>query len=795
MLIVFFSIIDSLKEMITREQKDRQAARAMGLAEVLELEDRPEEQYQCAVCKAFCYLSQITCPCTTKVVCVEHFDLLCERPRSHLSLRKRFSDDELVDLLAKVSERAHIPNAWLSKYNKSLMEVRPSLRSLRALLAEGDRINFPLKGLSHLRRYVARANEWVDAANSFTVRKQSRKRVKRGRGRPSLASQAEQVLDEVAEKPDRTLEELYALLEEVETFGFECPEIDLLRGLARSAEKMKNKAGELLAAATSNKDRDEFISQCKSLLIDGSSLNVQIDELSEVEKIVDREQLISDLEEKLESTLTLSDAKQLLERCRTCYLDSTNEHFRTLEGKVNSGEDWESRAKAILATQVKTIGELEEFSNVQPDVPVDPTLLDRLSSARAKAKDFEKQANAWIRPESPTLPRAQDVLRLVSRAEKDYSIDAIDRLKDLATIALDIESRAEHALKLRYRFDSDEEKGEDTFAVMQKWLRYANDNLNIFSIPAIRKLGDQLDAHNKWLRSLPWWNEEQQRSEGVDVLRDVLASTNQQDDNPPNDMYMTCICDRPVYPPPPGQSSDAVQCDHCFARFHGVCARNGGSCPFCDHHHWNGEISKKRHWHFCFLPRHLETAPEISRHYSQEYKNLQVIVHRVDRLVSVIGQFLTLTSQTPNQHPDYIVHVRHYMRKLYRMQFPISPNPDVSFGLDLAGLHRILAARPPTVRPKKKRRSRFTFGQDIDNDWADGTRCICRGRTPYLLHYRAVSCENCLSRYHATCVFYPQQEARPFLCPLCCLRKAKSYAYAEIRVTNIGKADILCYSF
>lgn len=255
--------------------------------------------------------------------------------------------------------------------------------------------------------------------------------------------------------------------------------------------------------------------------------------------------------------------------------------------------------------------------------------------------------------------------------------------------------------------------------------------------------------------------------------------------SPPSDEYFTCICTEPVRPPPPGVVSDAVQCDHCFARFHGVCAKNGGSCPFCDHTHWNGTIHKERSWHFCYLPPVLINAPEITKNYSEEWKQLEIIVHRIDRLSAVIGQFLAFTSQLTNQRPEYIHQVRHYMRKLFRIQFAVSPNPDVSFGLDLAGLHRILAGRPALARARKRRRPRFTFGQDIDKDWADGTRCICRGRTPYLLNYPTVECESCNKFYHAGCVFFPFDPTSPnkkFACPLCCLRKNRTYLYSEVRV-------------
>src|SRR5882762_7849941 len=141
--------------MTDREMQDRRAAREAKMSEVLEEEDRTEDQYQCTVCKVFCYLSQVTCKCTSKVVCVEHAALLCDCSMDQRVLRRRFSDQMLIENQEKIAERAVVPSVWQSKLNKTLAEAgRPQLRTLRALLAEGDRINYPLPELNAIRRCV-----------------------------------------------------------------------------------------------------------------------------------------------------------------------------------------------------------------------------------------------------------------------------------------------------------------------------------------------------------------------------------------------------------------------------------------------------------------------------------------------------------------------------------------------------------------------------------------------------------------------------------------------------------------
>ncbi|KAG6373774.1 PLU-1-like protein-domain-containing protein [Boletus reticuloceps] len=724
----------SLREMTERELGSRQVARTIGMVERLEEEDRPEDQYQCVYCKVFCYLSQVNCHCKSEHV-----------------LRLRLSDVDLQEILAKVADRAAIPVTWKAKLQKVLTESDvPSLRSLRAILAEGERISHYLPDGSMLPTHSSSANKVANVPVVHVVDLHITKF-----NSPAFDDR------DPGDRPDRSLEDLYALLKEVQILGFDTPEIGQLRGLVEKSEEIQRKAVALLKDGGSLGGRDTFINDCERLLMEASSVNVHLEEIFEVEKIVSREQLLKELEEKVdENTTTLEDVRSLLTRARSCNLGEDNKFVEILQSRQFAGDEWGERARQVLDQPYKTVEELDEFFEMDPTVPVDVTIYDRLLSARNKAKDFEKQAKRGY----------YRIVRVRSR-----SIPAIRDLKQTAEFALDLENRCEAILRNRYQHRDE----TDIFDMMKKWRTYAREHLLMFTLPIFERLDAQLALHEKWLEDLPWYCPQHGCAHGQGILEDVIESTRPEDDLPPNDEYFTCICTAPVRPPPPGSQSDAVQCDHCFARFHGVCAANGGSCPFCDHHHWNGAIHKERSWHFCFLPQILLSAPDITKNYSDAWKQLEIIVHRVDRLSS---------------RPEYIPQVRHYMRKLYKIQFAISPSREVSFGLDLAGLHRILAGQPAPVRVRKRRRPRFTFGQDIDNDWLDGTRCICRGRTPYLLNYPTVECELCNKKYHAGCVFFPvdaamgQHQSR-FMCPLCCLRKNRPYIYSEVRVKHIDNQE------
>ena len=789
---------DSLQEMTDREMDARTRARALQMGEALEETDRTsDDQYQCVVCKVFCYLSQITCTCTQKVVCIDHIHELCKCAVSTRCLRKRFSDTELQDIQAKVSERAAVPGLWRNKLTKLLDDTPcPPLKALRALFAEGERIEHHLNELDNLRKCVTRANQWLESANNIIIRKPTRKRTRKSRGRPSTSTPENGVNsdlgEEIIDRPDRSLQDLYALMGEVDHLGFDAPEILQLKAVAEEAEETRKKARAVLDNPPP-RPNEAYLEECRRLIRHSATLNVLVDEIVEVEKIILREELVRELQDELsDETLSLEDIRQFVARAQACNLSMENPNMQRLEALHRAGTAWENNAKKVLEKQQRTLEDLEEF--VKPrrsGVPVDPALLNRLVELRHRGKEYERQAKIWLHDRNAEKPRALDVAMMVRDASKDFNIVAIGDLKRMVDFAMDLEYRCEAVLKGVYQTQDE----PDLFQTMLQWRKYAKDHLTMFMLPQFELLDKQLAAHYRWIEKLPWYCRQHQDTHGQTTLDDVVESTRPEDDLPPNDEYFTCICTTPVRPPAAGQVSDAVQCDHCFARFHGLCAANGGSCPFCDHHHWNGTIHKERSWHFCYLPPLLMSAPDVSKYFSEDWKQLELIVHRVDRLSSVIGQFLSFLNQPVNQRAEYIPQVRHYMRKLYKIQFIVAPNADVSFGLELASLHRVLAGQPAPVRTKKRRRPKFTFGQDMDKDWLDRTRCICRGRTHYLLNYPTVECEMCGKTYHGGCVFFPAEAGtlNRFMCPLCCVRKNRVYPYSEVRVKHVGECYFRCH--
>ncbi|KAG5220419.1 jumonji superfamily protein [Salix suchowensis] len=481
--------------MIDREMTDRRRARARNFGESLEEEDRPEDQYQCAVCKMFCYLSQVTCPCTTKVVCVEHADLLCERGTHHVILRKRFSDPDLLAIQTKVAERAKIPAAW-----RLLTEnACPPLRSLRALLSEGDRINIYLPEIASLRKCVNRANEWVEAASAMLA-----KNPESVRASPELAAQVKPA--KMMTRPWTSSSTQSPILTAYSTrFSTSALIVPKLRPpvYANTADRLSRKAAYLVninkSADRGGLSLEEFLAQCKDVLSEGTAFNVVLPMMVEVERIVNREQLAQELQDKVDDqheSMSMEEVRHLIARAESCSLPTDNSTMSLLISRERAGNLWEDRAKALLAQPIKTVEELERLAAPDDMIPLNPPILDRLKAARAKALDYEKQANAWLKlePDAPR-PRVQDVMRLVDRAEKDFSIQAIKDLKRTVEIAMDLEARCEQVLKGKYLPREKEEsrvgttvEKEDVFEAINQWQTYAREHLSISFFPTVTSL-------------------------------------------------------------------------------------------------------------------------------------------------------------------------------------------------------------------------------------------------------------------------------------------------------------------
>ncbi|KDQ08859.1 hypothetical protein BOTBODRAFT_148481 [Botryobasidium botryosum FD-172 SS1] len=806
---------DSLKEMTDRELNGRRLLRdqVADLTEKLDEQDRPEDQYQCTVCKVFCYLSQVTCACTTSVACLEHAQSLCSCDMSKRRLVMRFSDKQLLSILNKVVERSLVPANWQQKL-RTLLEgnPRPPFRALRDIVEEGEQIGVELPELPDLRRFVDRAGEWIQSAAPIA---KEQKMVTRKRGRKSQQAPSETPEQRALEY---SLDDVNSLLDQVEMLGFESSEISFLREALVQVENLQATIQDFLRREEQNVDIRESEAQLHLAV----SMNLSFPGLTDFHKLNDRLHLVEELGKVDDHALTLDDVHRLLARAQLCELSPEHEYVKELQRMASDGEKWKAQVTDLLDQPAFDIRLLNSLASPPPKVPLVKRLLTKVDQHRLHAMETEKQAKrilSWPEKNGERIS-IEDAQRMVSRAKADYIIPAIDGLLILANRAVVYERKYAAILNGSFPIDPNVSFMEE----LRVWRTDVLQTLPMIMMPLFDKVNRQLDLHEKWLASLPWHATTVPAMRMEKILEDVAFCTRPEEDLPPVDPRCTCICTEPVVVRAGGP--EAVQCDHCNARFHAACIDT--SCPFCDHHHWNGAVPKPRKFSLEDLAILARRAPDLTRQYSATWRNLNGIVHLCTKLGNDCDAFMTRVNMDPAAMSaslaasTTLAQLRHFMRKLYRIQFLIKSRPDLPpFGLSFAHLHRMLsgqlksqdlppppppvpapvqipvaapAPHPPTRRRLRKR-PRFAFAHETHVlDKAknrDDARCVCMGAGQEVGSWsETIACDTCQHRYHSRCVTRNNEVlTSPWRCPSCQAKKGKLYEYAPVLVKNPGDKD------
>ena len=408
-------LTSAMEILVNRELQSREHSRHLlpDLEEIITNEDLPsDEQYQCSVCKTYVYLSQIICNCTTNAVCPSHVSELCDCEVSTRILRLRYSDQDLIDLATKISDRAKVPELWSQKFNAAMIEFeRPPLRTLRSLLSEAERIPYPLPELATLKAFVERANEWIDEATSFVARKHQNRRKNERVWRSGSRVQELEERDKVQRSPSY----VYKLLDQSDELGFDAGEIDLLREKAEAIEEYVERAKKALDEGTLN-----TLEEYSELIDEGKRLNVDLPVLDRLERIVDELKWVEKATELSDVYLTLNEVIETIQEGERCGISLDHELMRQLAFRRDRGRLWESAAANLLAQDAVPFEALEKLLDEATDLSVHKDTYDRVESVIIKTREASQHVtNLMSRlttggvANQPPLSEARRLLKVI----------------------------------------------------------------------------------------------------------------------------------------------------------------------------------------------------------------------------------------------------------------------------------------------------------------------------------------------------------------------------------------------
>lgn len=356
-----------------------------------------EDEQCCSYCKAFAYLSRFKCHQSGKVLCISHAGnhACCDETEQNRylgaghTLYYRKTEEMMAAAHAKVIDKADTPEQWEEKYEKLLdEEVTPSLKSLRGLLHEGERIPFDLPSLPILKEFVDRCNEWVDEATNYIVRKQQNRRKNERAWQTGTRRSVGNSYQDLKERESRKVSNIYRLLREAERIGFDCPEVAQLQERATAIKDFQANASRALENGASLS-----LDAIEELLEEGRSFNVDTPELDQLSRMLDQMRWNEKARASRGLFLTLSDVQELIDDGKRLDIPSYNDHYKFYNDQMLAGQSWEAKASELIRAEFVHYPQLEALSNQVKNgaLPVSKETLAAVDQILHKQREAHRQ--------------------------------------------------------------------------------------------------------------------------------------------------------------------------------------------------------------------------------------------------------------------------------------------------------------------------------------------------------------------------------------------------------------------
>ncbi|KAG2174221.1 hypothetical protein INT43_004242, partial [Umbelopsis isabellina] len=762
---------EALVEMCSRELNDRAAARKKypSMKEVLDDKDRPEGKTECTHCNVYSYLSQIVCNCSDKVACTDHVEELCSCEPKQKTLRLRFSDDELENLIQKCTDNSHVALAWIEKLRKVMSKSQaPSLKTLRPLLQEAGKLSLVIEEVLSLKDYVERIEKWTEEANGLLVRKSKGRKVE---------SEEQLPLEPVR---GRTYETIKRLLQESKELSFSAPESSLLQQSLDLLDEFDSKAQSVL-----NNPTTTTYNECQNVLKLGSTIRINAIEHAEVQALSDQLEWKRAVGDNVDRFRDYNQVSSLIEQARECKIPADNELLQSLQERAAEGSRWVQRASSIL-----------DAPRINPDDL--QYIVETANNARVISLDLRNKAQSLFNQYTDITRLTQSLLQARQEIRTDWKPPVSELNKVLKAINYLPMSIAGHEL-------------------------FHSEAYNMDHWRAKLKQVMSLSEHSQGARST-----EMMLSHLENNAIQVTAAKNSPQPTHPGDnsnVEVFCICRSP-------ESGLMIECDTCGEWYHGNCVRvsrreakaqTSYVCPICS---ISSPFSNRPTLEE--LEDLLRDADALW-FATAEYPILQSLVARVARFREEVRNFCRSKPQLGVQDvPD----IRNYLRRLMGLDVYLQdeteflsekmrvlvPPPPILPKKQLNSPTARKASLDRLPRPAKKvmtngqarhRKSSDTstsYKYDSFEDESDKMRsyeehealtnhkrqedkddkayCLCRRRISDA-NIEMVQCDACEDWYHLECVNLSSAMVDligKYMCPVCCHLRQTTYPYGQVRM-------------
>uniref|UniRef100_F1KQT2 [histone H3]-trimethyl-L-lysine(4) demethylase n=1 Tax=Ascaris suum TaxID=6253 RepID=F1KQT2_ASCSU len=270
---------EQMHEICGREARLRQSVADMGVVKTAqeEYELIADDLRSCAVCKTTLFMSGLQCK-HGRLVCLEHADGLCSKcAPSDLTLKYRYTLDELAPLLKSLEGNTNAFADWRNKLG-DLLEARndhkPTVEDIKSMIEIARSQRFPQCDV--LERALSTVKHCEQVAHAATVML-NRKIRTRSKGRFSSGERAE-------------MADIENMRASVQTLPCLMPELEAnIKEYMERVEKWRSEAANLLSGA-STESGIALIDSLQRILDEADDFNINLPELTPLEQMLSRNQ-------------------------------------------------------------------------------------------------------------------------------------------------------------------------------------------------------------------------------------------------------------------------------------------------------------------------------------------------------------------------------------------------------------------------------------------------------------------------------------------------------------------------
>lgn len=534
--------------------------------------DVPEDEYGCAYCKSYAYLSRFKCLKSGKVLCLLHAGShpCCELSEPDRFLGKghvlyyRKSEEAISSTSKKVADKAHLPEAWEEKYEKTLdEEATPSLKTLRNLLNEGEKIPYDLPSLPVLKDFVERCNHWVDEATIYITRKQQNRRKNEKAWQSGARKSIGNSSQEQKMRDMRNVSNISRLLEEAEQIGFDCTEIGQLQERAEAIKNFQENAEKAL-----NHRQTQTVETIEELLEEGHGFNVDMPEVERLARLLDQLKWNQKAAASRGQAITLDAVTDLIEEGKQLGIPAYNDHFSHFTEQLAQGQLWEKKAQELINAEVVHYPQLAALSLQAQEqaLPVLDSTLAAVDQILIKQRDAHKQIQ-----ELNQRSRDSEYRNRPKYAEVAEIMKKIDEIQAKPPGTLDLE-------KEQKRHEDWMRKGKKLFGKTNAPLHILKSHMEY----VLDRNLDCLDITNDKPRTPV-------EPASREPSPDTSGKVHRWED--PRFREVFCICRRT-------EAGMMIECELCHEWYHGKCLKiargkvkedDKYTCPICD---WRVKIPR-----------------------------------------------------------------------------------------------------------------------------------------------------------------------------------------------------------